>query len=98
MLLLLLLTKLLQVVLIGAKGMIKGEHRSLWHVLKTWWNTKNVSPQSLIMKNHAVAGTFLKIKVYVILCIPSFQYINPPMLMWIYFSPYVFTFSLQVST
>ncbi|XP_047491080.1 synaptic vesicle membrane protein VAT-1 homolog isoform X3 [Penaeus chinensis] len=48
-----------QVVLIGAKGMIKGEHRSLWCVLKTWWNTKNVSPQSLIMKNHAVAGFHL---------------------------------------
>ncbi|XP_037793038.1 synaptic vesicle membrane protein VAT-1 homolog [Penaeus monodon] len=54
-----LLEPLGKVVLIGAKGMIKGEHRSLWHVLKTWWNTKNVSPQSLIMKNHAVAGFHL---------------------------------------
>ncbi|XP_047491079.1 synaptic vesicle membrane protein VAT-1 homolog isoform X2 [Penaeus chinensis] len=54
-----LLEPLGKVVLIGAKGMIKGEHRSLWCVLKTWWNTKNVSPQSLIMKNHAVAGFHL---------------------------------------
>ncbi|ROT69606.1 Synaptic vesicle membrane protein VAT-1-like protein [Penaeus vannamei] len=54
-----LLEPLGKVVLIGAKGMIEGEHRSLWCILKTWWNTKNVSPQSLIMKNHAVAGFHL---------------------------------------
>lgn len=50
--------------------MIEGEHRSLWCILKTWWNTKNVSPQSLIMKNHAVAGTYLKTKVHATLCVP----------------------------
>ncbi|XP_042233337.1 synaptic vesicle membrane protein VAT-1 homolog isoform X2 [Homarus americanus] len=51
-----LLEPLGKVILIGARGMVGNEHRSLWRVLKTWWTTKNVSPYSLIMKNHAVAG------------------------------------------
>ncbi|KAG0727243.1 Synaptic vesicle membrane protein VAT-1 -like [Chionoecetes opilio] len=44
-----------QVVLIGARGMVGREGRSLWQLLKTWWHTKNVSPYSLIMNNHAIA-------------------------------------------
>nr|XP_053653541.1 synaptic vesicle membrane protein VAT-1 homolog [Cherax quadricarinatus] len=51
-----LLEPLGKVVLIGARGMLGSEHRSLWCVFKTWWTTKNVSPYSLIMNNYAVAG------------------------------------------
>ncbi|XP_045599351.2 synaptic vesicle membrane protein VAT-1 homolog [Procambarus clarkii] len=54
-----LLEPLGKVVLIGARGMIASEHRSLWRIFKTWWTTKSVSPYTLIMNNHAVAGFHL---------------------------------------
>ncbi|KAK7074864.1 hypothetical protein SK128_013835 [Halocaridina rubra] len=51
-----LLEPLGKVVLIGARGMVGEEYRSLWRVLKTWWQTKTVSPHSLVMNNNGVAG------------------------------------------
>lgn len=54
-----LLEPLGKAVLIGARGMVGKEQRSLWQLFKVWWTTKNVSPYSLIMNNHAIAGFHL---------------------------------------
>ncbi|MPC84144.1 Synaptic vesicle membrane protein VAT-1 [Portunus trituberculatus] len=51
-----LLEPLGKVVLIGARSMVGKEHRSLWQVFKVWWDTKNVTPYSLVMNNHGIAG------------------------------------------
>lgn len=45
-----------QVVLIGARGMVGKEQRSLWQLFKVWWTTKNISPYTLVMNNYGIAG------------------------------------------
>ncbi|XP_068217281.1 synaptic vesicle membrane protein VAT-1 homolog [Palaemon carinicauda] len=51
-----LLEPLGKVVLIGARGMLGEETRSMWRILKTWWMTKDISPYTLIVNNCGVAG------------------------------------------
>ncbi|XP_063840443.1 synaptic vesicle membrane protein VAT-1 homolog isoform X4 [Scylla paramamosain] len=51
-----LLEPLGKVVLIGARSMVGKEQRNLWQVFKVWWDTKNVTPYSLVMNNHSIAG------------------------------------------
>ncbi|KAB7507435.1 Synaptic vesicle membrane protein VAT-1-like protein [Armadillidium nasatum] len=54
-----LLAPLGKIILIGAKNMVDGESRNLCNILSAWWNTKNISPYSLIMENRAVAGVLI---------------------------------------
>ncbi|XP_064456022.1 synaptic vesicle membrane protein VAT-1 homolog [Ornithodoros turicata] len=51
-----LLRPLGHIVHVGISNMISGEKRSAFHILRTWWQTKNVSVLELVNSNQCVCG------------------------------------------
>ncbi|XP_067125541.1 synaptic vesicle membrane protein VAT-1 homolog [Centruroides vittatus] len=43
-------------IFIGAANVLQGERRSIFHLIKLWWQTKYINPTELISKNHSVCG------------------------------------------
>lgn len=55
-----LLKPLGRLVILGANNIIQNENKlSMMTLLKLWWTTKNISPESLVMHNRVVAGLHL---------------------------------------